>query len=261
MGQKASKPSPNVRLRVIGAGLSRTGTLSFTRALEILLEGPVYHGGTQLFMSDESVIKTWNRVVSHTPIRNASDRAIVLDGITAQIDGFVACTDYPVAHLVEELVDLYPDAVVICTVRDVSDWEKSMAVLTKSGTWWVPVALLPVPTMRHWGTTTKLIRKRWADLYDPQRREAIPNRDMWDAHIQWLQQVVPKDRLFFFDIRDGWEPLCRILRCDVPPVDFPKTNEAKALEDFMKTQVLRGLIAWAGIIAFLALVVGIGLHL
>lgn len=34
-------------MKVIGLGLPRTGTSSFTRALEILLESPVYHGGTQ----------------------------------------------------------------------------------------------------------------------------------------------------------------------------------------------------------------------
>ena len=39
--------------RVIGAGLSRTGTLSFTVALEKLLMGPVCHGGTVILAREE----------------------------------------------------------------------------------------------------------------------------------------------------------------------------------------------------------------
>lgn len=35
-------------LKVIGAGYSRTGTLSMAIALEQLLDGPVMHGGSQL---------------------------------------------------------------------------------------------------------------------------------------------------------------------------------------------------------------------
>jgi Sulfotransferase domain len=48
MGQSASLPGPGVNVQVIGCGMSRTGTTSFCQALEILLGGPVYHGGTQV---------------------------------------------------------------------------------------------------------------------------------------------------------------------------------------------------------------------
>jgi hypothetical protein len=59
MGQKASVPQPGARFQVIGAGLSRTGTASFSAALEILLDGPVYHGGTQITMGPPTEIKSW----------------------------------------------------------------------------------------------------------------------------------------------------------------------------------------------------------
>jgi hypothetical protein len=49
MGGNASVPTdPNRTLQVIGAGYSRTGTLSMAFALEKLLDGPVMHGGSQL---------------------------------------------------------------------------------------------------------------------------------------------------------------------------------------------------------------------
>jgi chloramphenicol 3-O-phosphotransferase len=49
MGGVASVPTDRtMSLRVIGAGYSRTGTLSMAMALEELLDGPVMHGGSQL---------------------------------------------------------------------------------------------------------------------------------------------------------------------------------------------------------------------
>lgn len=49
MGANASVPTDKTRtLQVIGAGYSRTGTLSMALALETLLDGPVMHGGSQL---------------------------------------------------------------------------------------------------------------------------------------------------------------------------------------------------------------------
>jgi len=49
MGGNPSVPTDLSRtLKVIGAGYSRTGTLSMALALEKLLDGPVMHGGSQL---------------------------------------------------------------------------------------------------------------------------------------------------------------------------------------------------------------------
>jgi hypothetical protein len=49
MGGVPSIPTdPSRKVQAIGAGFSRTGTLSMSLALERLLDGPVCHGGTQL---------------------------------------------------------------------------------------------------------------------------------------------------------------------------------------------------------------------
>ena len=49
MGGVASVPNdPSRTMKVIGAGYSRTGTLSMAMALEKLLDSPVMYGGSQL---------------------------------------------------------------------------------------------------------------------------------------------------------------------------------------------------------------------
>lgn len=127
MGQTPSKPVPGKKLQVIGAGMSRTGTTSFGVAIETLLNGPVYHGGTQMLLSPESHIKRWIDICEHTPEKNEADRKLVMEGLKKQLDGFVGCTDMPALAFVEELMQIYPDAKVVTTVRDPDKWWASMA--------------------------------------------------------------------------------------------------------------------------------------
>jgi hypothetical protein len=56
MGQQPSIPTDLSRsLRVIGAGYSRTGTVSFALALEKLLKGPVCHSGSSVLLREEGI--------------------------------------------------------------------------------------------------------------------------------------------------------------------------------------------------------------
>jgi hypothetical protein len=60
MGQQPSIPTDlSKNVRVIGAGFSRTGTVSLGMALERLLQGPVWHGGNAIFMREEGMSKSF----------------------------------------------------------------------------------------------------------------------------------------------------------------------------------------------------------
>ena len=261
MGQTASQPETGKTLKVIGAGLSRTGTTSFGAACSHLLDGPCYHGGTQMLNSPESHIKRWIEIIGHTPVKNAADRKAVNQGVKEMLDGYVACTDLPSNAFVEEMMEIYPDAKVICSVRDPDKWWASLAPIVEKGNLTVLSWILaPVPTLRWFRTYHDVLDEgRVGELYfrpgEPQR----PTRAMYDRHIEHLKKVVPKDKLFFYDVRDGWEPLCAILGVPVPKdVPFPKLNDAKSMEDFMKKNAQRGMMTWAagfvsaGVAAFVA---------
>merc|ERR1712080_544573 len=43
-------------------------------------------------------------------------------------------------------------------------------------------------------------------------------------HIQRVTRIVPPDRLLVFNVKDGWEPLCKHLGVPVPLVPFPHAN-------------------------------------
>lgn len=250
MGQSASKPDPNAKFRVIGAGLSRTGTTSFGAALSYLLDGPCYHGGTQLLCSEETVIKRWIKVFRRTPIQNEADRKYVHSEIKDLIDGFVGCTDLPGNACVEELMEIYPDAIVICTMRDPDKWWESIRPIVEKGNMTVLSWILaPLPTLRWFRTYHDALDEgNFGVAHFKPGEPKKPARVTWDRHVEYLKRVVPKEKLFFYDVRDGWEPLCAMLNVPVPKdKPFPKLNDAAAMEDLMKRSVRNGMLAWAGI--------------
>jgi hypothetical protein len=68
--------------------------------------------------------------------------------------GYVAVTDTHGAAMTPELLELYPDAVVICTTRDEEGWWKSWKDMGGIGTagvwfWCLRIMLAPVPTYRY----------------------------------------------------------------------------------------------------------------
>jgi Sulfotransferase domain len=66
---KVPKPGDVYRkIEVIGSGLGRTGTMSFSAVLEKLLDGPVYHSGNML-ISDEECEKSSTSLPT-APCRN-----------------------------------------------------------------------------------------------------------------------------------------------------------------------------------------------
>src|SRR5262245_55962758 len=100
-------------LRVICAGLSRTGTFSLKRALEQLGVGRCYHMH-ELFGHPEHAAQ-WERA--------ARGEAVDWEGLFA---GYAAAADAPACLFWRELCEFYPDAKVILTVRDPSEWYASM---------------------------------------------------------------------------------------------------------------------------------------
>ena len=74
----------------------------------------------------------------------------------------------------------------------------------------------------------------------------------YDRHIECLKQLVSKKRLYFFDLKDGWEPLCRILGKDITDVPFLHLNESAALDMRLQETVWLGVMRWAILVACLA---------
>ena len=272
MGNAPSQPQPGAQIQVIGAGLSRTATCSFAQACSILLNGPSYHGGTQLTVrstqpgrNSEDRPRAWHRILNLTPIKSDSDRLEIIRLIKQELDGYVACCDWPCAQLTDVLLDAYPDALVICTTRDFESWTRSARILTElaqNKTFYkYCFALLPHLRYTH-QVLNDIQTTRWAELYwRPGQRPDL--RATWERHHAWLESTVPPDRLFYFDVREGWGPLCKALGKEVPrdaggvELPFPRVNEGAATREYMAACVRRGLVVWAIVLGFGVVVVAV----
>ena len=199
-------------LKVIGAGLGRTGTMSLKLALEQLLGGPCYHM-TELFQHLEA----------HTPLWHAAARGEAVDWDQV-FSGYIAAVDEPVSMLWKPITEYYPDAVVVLSARDAESWWKSARETI------LEVKINPDPN-----ATPE--RKAWLNMVLEVYRHVYPegfsDKDKaiaaYQAHNKRVMAGVPVDRLLVWQVSDGWEPLCRVLDQPVPDTPFPVSNTT---EDF-----------------------------
>lgn len=240
-------PKPGCTIKVIGGGQPRTGTNSFCAAVSHLLDGPAYHAGVQTVATgDPSHTRTWISVLKPRPYTSDQARKDALNKMKRELDGYVLTIDAPLPGLVPELLELYPEAVVIVTMRDKKSWSVSFSHIIKL----VNVDLLEM--LFFWIRNLREVPTLWRLFgevhfqqhgYTMVADEAVLSK-AWDDHIEWLREIVPKEKLFFYDVRDGWEPLCKILNKPVPDIPFPRLNDAKAMDDAFRSWSIQGLMMW-----------------
>lgn len=216
-------------LKVIGAGVPRTGTLSLKVALERLGFGPCYHM-YEVWKHPDHVVDRWLPVTLDMPID--WDRVF---------DGYQSSQDWPASGFWRELAHAYPDAKVVLTVRDPHLWYTSFRRAARSGPWRgipqdeLPQAVRPVivavrhlqPVMAGIGRLT--FGEAWSF------GEGLPDEDRavaaFHRHVAAVQESLPADRLLVLDVRQGWGPLCDFLGVE-PPADepFPHLNAAEVAQ-------------------------------
>lgn len=190
-------------LRIVGAGLPRTGTTSLKAAIEQLTGGGCYHM-TELFPRFDTHIDLWNRALD-------GDIA-VFDQI---FDGFVAALDWPASGFWPELMERYPDALVILSRRQDTE------------TWWNSVDQTVWEGMRRrsgfadFDAMTDGLAERLGltDFHDPDAAKVA-----YEAQNQATRDAVPADRFLEWQPADGWAPLCAALDVPVPDEPFPRLN-------------------------------------
>lgn len=64
-----------------------------------------------------------------------------------------------------------------------------------------------------------------------------------ELHHKAVKRLVPADRLYFFDARDCWEPLYKILNCPIPDEPFSHVND----RDLQGAEQLERKVRWRGL--------------
>lgn len=193
-------------LRVIGAGLGRTGTTSLKLALERLLGGPCYHM-FEVFGHPE-----------HVPLWHAAARGEPTDWETL-FRGYRAAVDWPAAGFWKELAGLHPDSLVVLSLRDPESWwESADATILPA------IRELPDDASafgREWhAMVTEVIENTFAG--DPRDRDS--SIAAFEAHVAAVRRDCPRGRLLEWRVEEGWKPLCDALGVPVPEEPFPRAN-------------------------------------
>lgn len=188
-------------LKIIGAGLGRTGTLSLKLALEQLGFGPCYHM-TEVLM-DPSRGAGWVRAAEGHPDWN---------GI---FTGFESTVDYPGCAFWRQLAQFYSTAKVLLSVRSSQDWFDSTQQTIFSDEHNKPLVK---------SALSEFFQKTVFNAFG----DRIHDRDFmiaaFERHNAEVEKAVPKGRLLVYEVTMGWPPLCNFLGVPIPASAFPRVN-------------------------------------
>ena len=213
-------------MKVFGAGFGRTGTMSLKFALEKLGIGPCYH--MREVVSRPSHIKLWYDI----------SRGDEYPNWNRLFSEFNSAVDFPVCLFYKQLINKFPDAKFILTLRDFDTWYKS----TANTIYKVPNILpdwferVVYPIRMFIVMQVDLI---WVGLFKNNFSDRESTKLVYYEHIERVKKIIPVDKLLIYNVKEGWEPLCEFLDVDVPGIPFPKVNDtAEMLRNFAIIKML-----------------------
>lgn len=199
-------------LNVIGAGVGRTGTYSLKLAINQIGLGPCHHmeevlhnmpAQVPLWSAASSGQADWSRIYS----------------------GYKSAVDWPTACFFRELAREYPGAKFVLTQRDPERWADSFgATIYKllAGKSEAP------EEMQAWLEMASEVIAKTGFPPGLNRDDLV---GAFKAHNEAVKEVIPANRLLVFEVKQGWEPLCRFLDVPVPDTEFPRTNHREEFWD------------------------------
>jgi hypothetical protein len=208
-------------MKILGVGLGRTGTMSLTVALRRLGFRTMHYDRVRL-----------------------ND---ILDGSNPnpdfrRYDDLDAVTDIPSAYFYRELLEAYPEAKAILTVRDVDDWWRSIERHVN--------VLFPYKPPKLFGYDSRQRALGASPRTDPGAEnhfkmlllnmvygstialEYLYKKKYLDHNASVVNDV-PPERLLVMDITagDGWAKLCAFLGAPVPDLPFPHVHQSELPDD------------------------------
>lgn len=141
-----------------------------------------------------------------------------------------ATVDFPASCMYKELMETYPNAKVVLSVRPAESWYKSVR-----DTIWGDGSF-----EFHWLFRTTSAGRAFQKLGEHYRSRALldgVDRDDKEGCIKsfnaWSEKVkstVPAEKLLVFEAKDGWTPLCRFLGVPEPSEPFPNVNDTEEIK-------------------------------
>ena len=234
-------------LFIIGAGFARTGTSTLQIALarlgfkchhmrEVSKDSSGYQNKEWYKASKMKYdLKIKNNIKSFKVHNNWDKCMINYDWNRIFGDEYNGVVDFPGASFYCEFMKYYPNHKVILSVRDTPEqWYKS-----------IMTTIYPMITIIHrswffnfvyWmnGTTEFTKYCIWDLLFDGRMDD---KEYVCGKYMEWIDAVkeyVPKEKLLVFNVKEGYEPLCKFLGKEVIDEPLPRSNDAENMKKIVR---------------------------
>ncbi|MCA9998722.1 MAG: hypothetical protein KDE56_23320 [Anaerolineales bacterium] len=194
-------------LQVIGAGFGRTGTHSLALALDKLGFGPCY----TILDVDQNVghWQLWNNALNGKSVN-----------WNALFQSYQSAVEWPTISFLPQLINHFPQAKIILTMRDPDSWYESATTTIFPGL--EATAKHPDPEIRERSTLNR--RLILEHVFSGKYWDKVQAIHIYQNHIEAVEKLVPADRLLRYHVKEGWPPLCTFLEVPEPAESFPKRN-------------------------------------
>ncbi|KAM3552967.1 hypothetical protein ARSEF4850_007140 [Beauveria asiatica] len=192
--------------------------------------------------------------------KKEAGRRVTREDLDRILGDYQAVLDMPAAYFAEELIEAYPDAKIILTVRDTESWFAYVFPLLQQSTptvhGYLSVSLLtiidssfsrtilpmqdspltPFVSMMDWLLLmpTRWVRPMFRTLSRMlfQHNFASNGRRVYEEHNARVRALAPPGKLLEYHVREGWAPLCAFLGREVPEnLGTPHLNSSTVFID------------------------------
>ncbi|XP_039271956.1 uncharacterized protein LOC120346314 [Styela clava] len=211
-------------MKIICAGLPKTGTKSLVMALRQL--------GYTVYDSPEHALfhnEEWGRIL---------DGKTTSEAFLEMYDDVDAVADTPACAMWDHILEAYPDAKVILTVRDNEDtWYDSFRrhfkkygevyPLSKNSERLEIITRLASSSLnRHWKTINNGLIACFGFQVCSDNTNQMLAKSAYRRHNAYVEGRCRSDQLLVFNVKSGWKPLCEFLGHDLSDRGpFPHVNK------------------------------------
>ncbi|RBQ99537.1 hypothetical protein FVER53263_20816 [Fusarium verticillioides] len=234
---------PKDGIKIIHAGLYRTGTASMAAAYRILgykahhaLHNEWHEPWTKLEQAAEATFPHLSYLSDYT--HKGPRPPFVREDWQNLWGGYDVATDIASTFTLE-LIKAYPDAKVVIVQRKFEDWWPSfhseILVSVFEATWlqkfltWYVLRFRALHAMREILAGFFSVNEYSVEAITPDIA-----RRTYEEFYSKVREAVPKERRLEYSLGDGWEPLCEFLGKDIPDVEFPRVNDRKTHSEDME---------------------------
>lgn len=218
-------------MKVIYAGFSKCGTKSMAAALR------------ELGMNVYDIMECYEH--QHDEWEKIFREGGSTEDFRRMFEGVDAVTDQPSCFFWEQIHKAYPDAKIVYSERKEDEWWKSfLNQITSSDNFVEKLMGRLAPSWYRFDRWMQLMLtscfNKWHkdSLFRPMRWNEMRLRMTYRLHNSYVKQNAPKDKFFVFNIKEGWEPLCKFLELPIPDTPFPHKNKNANLKNEMKTPTI-----------------------